>query len=298
MRKIPARSTEKTASHSYRHDRFNPPLRIIFAGFSNWNGSHIFRRENSPVFSLNLVIKGQAVFEQGSNSYCVQEGEVFLPRRDCTHSFKAGPVGYLHKRFVVFDGPILDPLLRANGLWKCDIAKPESPKVVEEMLRKAYVLLLRQPPGFAQELSNLAYALLMEIGKSIVPDYPTEMRNTMEHVQRNPGSQVRLPEISERMGVSARHCNRLFKKHFGLPPLRFFQEERLEKAKDILLNTGQSIKEIAASLGFCDPFYFSSRFSRQFGLSPREFRKKHKTGKGSLHGSWDETSSSSSLDRP
>lgn len=279
MEKIPAKSSEKTANHNYRHDRFVPPLRVEFAGSSRWNESHVFRREHSPVSSLNLVTKGQAIFEQGGNAYCVNEGEIFLPRKNSTHSFKAGPKGFLHKRFITFDGPILGPVFRANGLGKCDVLKPESPKIVEKMLKKAYALLSSKPAGFTQELSNIAYALILEIGKSMIPDYPAEIRSTLERVQRNPEEQATLPGICEEMSVSSRQCNRLFKRYFGVPPLRFFQEEKLEKACDILLNTDQSIKEISTSLGYCDPFYFSSRFRLRYGCSPREFRKTNKSSR-------------------
>jgi transcriptional regulator GlxA family with amidase domain len=48
--------------------------------------------------------------------------------------------------------------------------------------------------------------------------------------------------------------------------------ERLNRARQLLGWTSLSIKEIAAEVGYHDPFYFSARFRKHLGKSPRAFR--------------------------
>ena len=51
-------------------------------------------------------------------------------------------------------------------------------------------------------------------------------------------------------------------------------EERIEKAKEMLISSDHPIKEISNTVGFNDQLYFSKLFYKYEGLSPTEFRKK------------------------
>lgn len=64
----------------------------------------------------------------------------------------------------------------------------------------------------------------------------------------------------------------LFRAGMGCSPQEYMEERRLELARFYLMTTAHSVGEIAANVGFDDPFYFSARFKRRFELSPRSFR--------------------------
>lgn len=66
---------------------------------------------------------------------------------------------------------------------------------------------------------------------------------------------------------------RSFHKAFGISPKHFQVKIMLRRASMMLQNTERSIAEIAEECGFCNSFYFSSRFRKFFGCSPSEFRK-------------------------
>ena len=59
----------------------------------------------------------------------------------------------------------------------------------------------------------------------------------------------------------------LQKAHFGL---------RMQKATQQLDFTDQSVKSIAMSMGFDDPYYFSKRFRKIIGMSPKKYRMTRK----------------------
>jgi AraC family transcriptional regulator of arabinose operon len=64
----------------------------------------------------------------------------------------------------------------------------------------------------------------------------------------------------------------LFRAGIGRSPQEYMEERRLELARFYLMTTAHSVSEIAANVGFEDPFYFSTRFKRRFELSPSAFR--------------------------
>jgi transcriptional regulator GlxA family with amidase domain len=58
----------------------------------------------------------------------------------------------------------------------------------------------------------------------------------------------------------------------GISPRRHYLNTRLQKAQDLLMNTGKSIKEIAEILGFESPYHLSNQFKSRLGVSPKQWR--------------------------
>jgi len=82
-----------------------------------------------------------------------------------------------------------------------------------------------------------------------------------------------INDIAELCNVSISTFNRQFKKIFDSTPSKFFKTKRLEKAKDLLKNSNQTISEIAAETCFYDTAHFDRSFKTYFGYTPGEFRK-------------------------
>lgn len=73
-------------------------------------------------------------------------------------------------------------------------------------------------------------------------------------------------------GLSASQFFTLFKRATGYTPMDFFIRARMGEARELLVSTNLTVKEIAAALGYDDQFYFSRRFKLVNGLSPKAFR--------------------------
>jgi AraC family transcriptional regulator of arabinose operon len=58
-----------------------------------------------------------------------------------------------------------------------------------------------------------------------------------------------------------------------MTPGQFLELQRLNRAKQLLELTPRTIQAIASEVGFDNPFYFTQRFKRQTGLSPRDYRR-------------------------
>ncbi len=77
-----------------------------------------------------------------------------------------------------------------------------------------------------------------------------------------------------RLGISAVHLNRVCRAAFGLSALGVINQRLMAEARRDLTFTLISVKEIAYSLGFDDPAYFTRFFTKQAGLTPTEFRQR------------------------
>ena len=82
-----------------------------------------------------------------------------------------------------------------------------------------------------------------------------------------------IPQISATVGLSTRQLERLFIKHLGRAPSRYYRELRLHHARLMLLQGSMSILSIALAAGFVSASHFSRRYRELFGRPPREERR-------------------------
>ena len=67
---------------------------------------------------------------------------------------------------------------------------------------------------------------------------------------------------------------RLFMQEYGVSPAAYLREKRLAHARQLLQSSGLHVAEIARSVGYPDPLYFTKVFTRRFGCTPTAFRGK------------------------
>lgn len=81
-------------------------------------------------------------------------------------------------------------------------------------------------------------------------------------------------ELASHVNISARQLERIFQKHLGRSPARYYLELRMSRARKMLIRTNQSIIDVAIANGFLSGTHFSRRYRGFFGISPREARKR------------------------
>tara|TARA_B100001093_G_C26674677_1_gene947727 strand:+ start:122 stop:1078 length:957 start_codon:yes stop_codon:yes gene_type:complete len=91
---------------------------------------------------------------------------------------------------------------------------------------------------------------------------------TMESYIAHP---VTLIKLAEKADISPRQLNRLFKEKLGCSTMKYYRSLRLNKARNLLINSPLPLTEIALATGFANSSHFSSLFSRYFGKPPSGF---------------------------
>lgn len=82
-----------------------------------------------------------------------------------------------------------------------------------------------------------------------------------------------VEEMARCCGFSTSYFGHIFKKTMGVSPMQYLTELRMAKAKDLLLEEGMTIAEVADLVGYRDPLYFSRVFKRMVGIPPHEYRE-------------------------
>ncbi|MFE9274985.1 helix-turn-helix transcriptional regulator [Paenibacillus glucanolyticus] len=100
----------------------------------------------------------------------------------------------------------------------------------------------------------------------------SEIDEVIAYIHKNIYEPLPLSLLAGYIGYSPYHFSRIFKDRIGLPPLYYVSSLRLEKAKDLLLHTHLSIRDIALEIGQQSLGTFTTRFTERVGVTPSQFR--------------------------
>ena len=99
------------------------------------------------------------------------------------------------------------------------------------------------------------------------------VREVKTYLEENYHQEISLNDLADMVSLNASYLSALFKKETGMTYTEYVMFCRLEKAKELLADTGKSIAEIADAVGYHDTRHFSKLFTRNIGLKPSEYRK-------------------------
>ena len=103
-----------------------------------------------------------------------------------------------------------------------------------------------------------------------------KIEESIAYMTQNLNRPLQVSTLAALVNISPSHYFALFKRHTGRAPMDYFTRLRMEKARRLLDTTASSVKEVAAALGYDDPFYFSRVFKSVNQLAPSNYRMKQK----------------------
>lgn len=124
-----------------------------------------------------------------------------------------------------------------------------------------------------QDLLRVLLHGLREAARPTAPCLADKVAAAREYLLRHLDGDHRMAELATLVGLSSAHLSRRFAAEYGVPPMRFLHQVRLERARAMLLGTTSPVSEIAAAVGFPDHSWFTESFHRHFGCTPQSVRK-------------------------
>lgn len=102
---------------------------------------------------------------------------------------------------------------------------------------------------------------------------PWQTRRATEMLDAHLDGNIGLQEVAKACELSLGHFARAFKKTFRRPPHKWLIERRMERAKDLMVNSNLSLADIAAQCGFSDQSALTRCFKKTSGVNPRTWRR-------------------------
>jgi RpiB/LacA/LacB family sugar-phosphate isomerase len=102
---------------------------------------------------------------------------------------------------------------------------------------------------------------------------PRRLRRIVEHIRNNLDKPLGVSALSKMAEMSQSHFSKLFKRSTGLAPHQFVLQERINRAKELLLQGDAKIVDIALGVGFENQAHFTTVFGNLVGMTPRQFQR-------------------------
>lgn len=118
-------------------------------------------------------------------------------------------------------------------------------------------------------------------------DVLVHLRRARDHIDRNFAEELDLEGMAEIAQLSKFHFLRSFARVYGLTPLAYVGERRVERAQDLLRTTNLTVTEVCHAVGYSSLGSFSSRFRDIVGETPSAFQSRYAVhGAPRIPGCW------------
>ena len=231
-------------------------------------------------YQLVYITKGRGLFSSDSTperQVCKGRLMVLFPGQSHTY-YPLRQTGWT-EYYIGFEGPAIDTIVG-------DAFLSQERQILEVGINEELVSLFSRALEVAeadkisaqQYLSGIVLhmiGMILSISKNKVfemSDVDQKIEQAKILMNENVSGNIDPEELAMRLNISYSWFRRVFKEYTGYAPAKYFQELKLRKAKQMLVGTSQSVKEISFFLGFQSTEYFFSFFKKRTGLTPLEYR--------------------------
>lgn len=131
----------------------------------------------------------------------------------------------------------------------------------------------------ALEANQLLHELLLpflEKTGSVGSRRPRELERfqcVLDYAAKHLEEPIEIPQLATLCNLNRNDFSREFRRVFGIPPKQYLTQLRMERAKEQLLTTDETVKEIAAHCGYDNEYFFYRIFKKYARISPAEYRR-------------------------
>lgn len=123
------------------------------------------------------------------------------------------------------------------------------------------------------EFQDMLYFLVMKRQEDFPADSWHSLQQSKEYMERHYNKKISIPILADIAGISDKYYVDLFKKRYQISAMDYLTSLRIQKAKQLMLQSKMKLKDIANQVGFQDEFYFSRKFKKEVGISPSSYMK-------------------------
>jgi len=234
-------------------------------------------------YQFLYIINGKGVFETEVTGFRkINAGDIFILFPGIWHRFTPDTDTGWEEYWVEFNGDII------KHYRSMDFLNPENPVLkvgIHEEIAENFLTILTlisdERPGFQYVASGNLIQILGQAFTS-VKYQQFEGRRIENQIKQAklilleylPAS-ISQEEVAFSVGLGYSMFRKKFKEYTGISPLQYQINLRINRAKDLLITSNQTLKEITHDLGFDSPDYFCRLFKKKTGYTPSDYREKN-----------------------
>jgi len=254
-------------------------------------------------FEFLVMQTGNAVFHVDSRPYVVQQGDIILI-----------PAGSLHVGYSLVDGDVnYDCIVLNASLFNDWLSDPVHTQYVAPYLEgrfqfpvkpadqdetcKSYYSLLDEiiqefsvkAPAYQLVVKSKLHLFFTLMSRSFMPQQFTEQgepayfpnrerfKQLIRRIELSYADKVTVEQAAKEVNLNPYYFCKLFKRLTGRTFVEYVNIFRMKEAKRLLMESNDSITEIAARVGCENPNYFTRIYKKYMGMTPSQTRKRDMT---------------------
>lgn len=245
--------------------------RVTDIMYQYWNSTgYSYDKNPRGVYGILFVTQGKIEFSRKGENFTVSSGDIVFFPKGIYYDAKIKPeFGETRDYLVNFEieGEIPDNM-------------PDFPIKILQIDKRNYIELFDSMISLKIRnsldcfiIKSLFYKLLDDIVSGDKKTEKTEREIILKKAEEMLSGQTDYPisEIAKQCGISESGLRNLFSNVYGMSPLQYRLNIKINKAKYLLECTDMSVFDIGESLGFYDEAYFCKVFKSRVGVTPKKY---------------------------
>lgn len=276
------------------HGNYAFPVNISIEEIQSYEKG-VFLWHWHPEIELTLILSGEIEYQVNDATYILTAGDGLFCNSNSLHS------GYMrnekectylsitfHPRFLYgYENSILQSkyvnLITSNEAWSSLHLQNSVPWQQEILADIKNIYERSKTPD--SDFEMLVHMLLMNIWHKFYKHFSSQPDNEIKpkhHLQRlrdiitfieeHYNQEISLEDVAKSATICKSECCRFFKKHMGMTIFDYILYVRIQNSLPLLANA-DSITEVASTVGFSSPSYYSQIFKRYMKCTPMEYKK-------------------------
>ncbi len=257
------------------------PYHVTYCGYEQVEPGVQFGPFARTSYLFHVVIKGKGVFEANGKEHRIHAGQVFLIRPHTETTYRSDEKDPWAYGWIGCTGYRLDRTLEQMGFTEdhpvLDVAN------ASELFQRILNMMNMHKISMSNEMYRTSellrfFGLVMENRENEHPEMRTYSSDAyaqvaMKYLNANYMKKIRISDLANIIGIERSYLTHIFCEAYQKSPQQYLMQIRMEKARELLLNTELRVSEIAARVGYPDALAFSRTFKKEHGKSPSEYKK-------------------------
>ena len=239
-----------------------------------WKGDCIGHIGVNDIFFW--VLEGECFLNIDSHPFIARPGQLaYLPKgkmRSYTHSSTNFSMYEIAFSAEVNGQDLMEVLGLTDSDFVVDI--PQKEEMTKAFESSSHVEMFRNPIydiGWCANIINII-KLYVEARQKQDNSDSHVFDPVLAHMAENLGTPLTTESLASLVYMQPTYFIRRFKASYGLPPIAYLGQLRLQKAMELLSTTGLSMEKISRAIGIEDTSYFARFFKKNCGVTPSEYR--------------------------
>ena len=245
-------------------------------------GKRTIRNHSHDTYEIYYITKGNCCYFIKNKTFHLAPGDIIIIPPGVTHNTEYHNT--VHSRMLINCSHHYIPEATKNEVSSTPFLyrNPDTVDDLDDIFKKIKHEYTYNDEVSDKVLTCYVHLLFFYIKRNSKLNPPTNenrhyIEDALEYIQGNFTSHITLDDLAGRYFISTEHFSRTFKKKTGFNFNEYLNIIRLQKAEALLKQLNATpITQIAAQCGFNDSNYFSLKFKKLYGISPKKFQAMNK----------------------